>query len=204
MRRLASAVAVALLLTLPGSVLAPAAAGQKAAVPPAVETQLGGRFSLLDHDGRRRSDGDFRGTYQLIYFGYTYCPTICPTGLETISQALDLLGDAAERVQPIFITIDPARDDVTVVRDYVRHFHPRLLGLTGSEAEIAAVARAYRVHRRKVVLEDSPGEGEGADDYLVDHSSITHLMGPDGKFLTLFPHGTDAQKMAAALESYLD
>jgi len=172
---------------------------QRAAVaPPALESLFGGSFTLVDHEGRTRTDTEYHGRFLLIYFGYTYCPDICPTGLQTMSQALDSLGAKAENVQPLFISIDPGRDRPEVLKDYVSHFHPDLIGLTGSEAQIRAVAKAYRVHRRKVVLsQDDP------EDYLVDHSSITHLIGPDGKFLTLFPHGTDATVMSERLAGYL-
>ena len=109
------------------------------------------------------------------------------------------IGADGERVQPLFITVDPGRDTPDRLRDYVAHFHPRLIGLGGSEAQVRAAARAYKVHRRKVVLADA----DGPDDYLVDHSSITYLMGPDGAFVTLFPHDTDAAFMAKAIRKYL-
>ena len=169
------------------------------APPPPPADFFGGPFSLIDHHGTRRTEQDFRGRYMLIYFGYATCPDICPTGLQTLSTALDLLGARADAVQPLFITVDPARDRPQALKDYVSHFHPRLIGLTGAESEIRAVAKAYRIHRRKVVLADSAGP----DDYLVDHASITHLMGPDGKHVTLFPHGTDAERMAEVLRRYL-
>ncbi len=169
------------------------------APPPPLADFFGGPFSLIDHDGTWRSDRDFRGRFMLIYFGYATCPDICPTGLQTLSTALDLLGARADAVQPLFITVDPARDRPQALKDYVSHFHPRLIGLTGDESEIRAVAKAYRIHRRKVVLADSAGP----DDYLVDHASITHLMGPGGMHVTLFPHGTDAERMAEVLRRYL-
>ncbi len=175
------------------------AADEPETAPPPLANFFGGPFSLIDHDGTRRSDRDFRGRFMLIYFGYATCPDICPTGLQTLSTALDLLGARADAVQPLFITVDPARDRPQALKNYVSHFHPRLIGLTGDESEIRAVAKAYRIHRRTVVLADS----DGPDDYLVDHASITHLMGPDGKHVTLFPHGTDAQRMAEVLRRYL-
>jgi protein SCO1/2 len=167
--------------------------------PPPLASLFGGPFSLVDHDGARRTDLDFSGRHMLIYFGYATCPDICPTGLQTLSTALDLVGARANVVQPLFVTVDPARDRPDVLKDYIQHFHPRLIGLTGTEAEIRAVAKAYRVHRRKVEMPDSAGP----EDYLVDHASITYVMGPDGKHLTLFPHGTDAERMAEILTRYL-
>lgn len=159
---------------------------------------FGGPFTLVDHKGRERTDKDFRGRYLLVYFGYTFCPVICPTGLQTIGQALDLLGKPAERVQPVFISVDPGRDKPEVLKDYVGQFHPRLIGLTGSEKQVHDVAKAYRVFRAKVPLPDMP-----KDEYLVSHTPNTFLMGPDGEFVTLFPHGTEAETMAKSISRRL-
>ncbi len=167
---------------------------------PPLAALFGGPFTLTDHTGARRTDADFAGQFMLIYFGYTYCPDICPTNLEVMARALDRLGAAAEDVVPIFVTIDPGRDDASTLGAYLAHFGERFVGLSGSEAEIQAVARAYRVHRRKVI----PDWVEGADDYLVDHASITYLMGPDGRFRTLFPHDTPDDVMAERIRAYLD
>ena len=166
---------------------------------PAFPIQFGGPFELVDHNGQPRSDADFRGAFMLIYFGYTYCPDICPTNLDTMSRALDLLDGEADGVQPIFVSVDPARDTVAVMKDYVSYFHPDMIGLTGSEQQIRAVAKAYRIHRAKVPLPDA----EADDEYLVTHSPTTFLMGPDGAFVTLFPHDTTADFMAGAIRKYL-
>jgi protein SCO1/2 len=175
--------------------------------PLAMDKLFGGPFSLTDHDGVRRTDADYRGKYMLMFFGYTSCPAICPTDLQHMATALDLLGADAARVQPLFITVDPARDTPDVLKDYVANFGPRFVGLTGSEADIRKVARTYRIHRRKVVMDDMEAHGEGHGghhvDYLVDHATLTFLMGPDGKFLTLFPHDTDGAVMAERLRTYL-
>lgn len=160
--------------------------------------RFGGPFTLTAHDGRRLSDTDFRGRFMLVYFGYTTCEDLCPLDLAVIEAALKELGPAADIVQPLFVTVDPARDTVPVMAAYVANFHPRLIGLTGSEPEIAAVARAYKVHRRKV----RPAAG-GPEAYIVDHGSLTYLMGPDGQFRTLVPHKTEAAAMAAVLRRYL-
>ncbi len=159
---------------------------------------FGGAFSLVDHDGAPRTDRDFRGRYLLVFFGYTQCPDICPTGLGTMAAALDILEAAADQVQPVFITVDPERDGPQRLKSYVRRFHPRLIGLTGSEAQIRAVAKAYRVHRSKVFLPDTP-----KSDYLANHTSLIYLMGRDGTFVTLFPHGTEAASMAAIIRRYV-
>ena len=173
-------------------------AGEPVAAAP-FPISFGGPFALVDHDGARRTERDFHGRYLLVTFGYSHCPDICPTGLAEIARALDLLGAAATRVQPLFITVDPARDTPARLKDFVGAFHPRLIGLTGSEAQVAAAARAYRVHRAKVVLPDAaPG------DYLATHGSITYLMDPAGEFVTLFPHGAEAKAMAETIRRYLD
>lgn len=156
---------------------------------------IGGPFQLTDHTGKAVTDADFRGRYTLIYFGYTYCPDVCPTELAAMSQALDGAGTAAERVQPLFISVDPQRDTVPHLADYVALFHPRLVGLTGTPDQIATVAKAYRVYYAK-----APQEGGGPDDYLMDHSSFIYLMDPQGRFITVYPAGTTADAIAADLK----
>lgn len=184
---------------------------------------FGGPFSLVDQFGQRRRDTDFHGRFMLVYFGYSFCPDMCPMDMTQMAAALDMLGTRAAPVQPIFITVDPARDDPAALRDYVPHFHPTLIGLTGTEAEIAAAASAYRVHRFRIEEGaahdhtnagmntgahmdadiDTDAAADNADDYLVSHSPNLFLMGPTGAFLTLIPHGTPAARMAAILGSYL-
>ena len=134
----------------------------------------------------------------LIYFGYTACPDICPTGLQTMGRALDLVGAKAERVQPVFVSIDPDRDRPEILKRYVANFHPRLIGLTGTSSQVRAVAGVYRIQRGKVALPDTQKDG-----YLVIHTPTTFLMGPDGKFVTLFPYTTQPDVMARVLRRYL-
>ncbi len=157
---------------------------------------VGGPFTLTDQDGKSRSDADFRGKLMLVYFGYTYCPDVCPTTLATMTEALDKLGPQAAMVQPIFITIDPARDTPQVLKRYIANFHPSLIGLTGSPAQIAAVAKAYRVYYAKA------DNGSGAD-YLMDHSGFIYLMGRDGKYVTLLTPQSDAKEMAERIGKYI-
>lgn len=176
----------------------PALAGQGAG-PPALAQLFGGPFTLVDHNGKTRRNTDFRGRFILIYFGYTYCPDICPTNLQHMADALAQLGRRANAIVPIFISIDPGRDTPQVLKDYVANFNDRFIGLTGSQEQVRAVAKAYRVHRRMVL---EKGE-QDRTNYLVDHSSITYLIGPDGKFLTLFPHNTTGAEMARRLKTYL-
>jgi len=156
---------------------------------------IGGPFALIDHTGRPRTNEDFRGKLMLVYFGFTYCPDICPTDLQNIGLALDKLGEAAERVQPLFITVDPARDTAAHLKDYVPMFHPRLLGLTGDAAAIHKAAAAYRVYYAKVPLK--------GDDYTVDHSSFIYLIGPDGHYLGFFPPGTPPDSIAQTITQQL-
>ena len=152
---------------------------------------IGGPFSLEDGSNRQVTDRDFRGKYMLIYFGYTFCPDVCPTTLTDMADALDRLGPKADRLQPLFITIDPKRDTPAVVKQYAAAFSPRLIGLTGSPEQIAQVANAYRVY----YAEHRTGPGPG--DYTMDHSSILYLMGPDGRFIAPIRADETAADMAA-------
>jgi protein SCO1 len=155
---------------------------------------VGGPFSLQDGDGRQITDRDFRGRYMLVYFGYTFCPDVCPTTLNEMADALDRLGPKGGKLQPIFITIDPKRDSPAVVKQYAAAFSPRLIGLTGSPEQIAQVAKDYRVY----YAEHRTGPGPG--DYTMDHSSIIYLMSPDGKFIAPIRADASGAEMAADLE----
>lgn len=174
---------------------APLASAQQV---PKLPFNFGGAFELVDQDGQIRMDQDFRGKFMLVYFGYTYCPDICPTDLYIMSQALEQIGPAADKIQPVFITVDPERDTPDLLKEYVANFHPNLTGLSGSEAQIRKAAKAYRVHRVRVPQPDSD-----PDEYLVNHSSLTYLMGPDGNFVSLIPHGTSSERMAEILAKYV-
>ncbi len=159
---------------------------------------VGGPFALTDQTGKHVTEKDYLGKYTLVFFGYTYCPDVCPTELQVISAALDKMGAKADIIQPIFVTIDPERDTPDVIRQYVANFPPRLVGLTGSPQEIAAAAKAYRVYFSKVENKASPG------DYLMDHSSIVYLMDKQGRFLKHFTYTTDAVELAQALETAIE
>ncbi|MBM3566808.1 MAG: SCO family protein [Alphaproteobacteria bacterium] len=167
--------------------------------PPKPKIAVGGPFALTDQDGKPRADADFRGKYMLVYFGFTYCPDVCPTALTTMGQALDILGPKGADVVPVFITVDPERDTPEQLKEYVRHFHPRMVGLTGSKDQIAAVAKAYRVYFAKVRQQGAP-----EDEYTMDHTSIAYLMGPDGTFVVHFSHGTEPAAMAARIRQALN
>ena len=157
---------------------------------------LGGPFTLVDHTGRTVTERDFAGRPLLVYFGFTYCPDVCPTELGTIAAALDAMGTAGERVTPVFVSIDPERDTPAAMADYVARFHPRMVGLTGSAEQVAQAARAYRVYYAKVRPRDS-------SDYLMDHSSFIYLVGPDGRVRSLFRPETTPEAIAAAVAAQL-
>ena len=175
--------------------VAPLLAGDKTAFP----VRFGGPFELLDHHGNPRSDSDFHGRFLLITFGYTHCPDICPTTLQSMAVALDAIGPLAKNLDAVFVSIDPGRDRPSDLAEFVTAFHPRLIGLTGSEAQVASVSRAYKLHRRKVL----PAGMADKEDYLVDHGSLTFLMGPDGAFVTLFPFNTPPARMTSTIRKYL-
>jgi cytochrome oxidase Cu insertion factor (SCO1/SenC/PrrC family) len=151
---------------------------------------VGGPFTLTDQDGRTRSDSEFRGKLMIVYFGYTFCPDVCPADLMAITQALDALGP-----EPIFITIDPERD-MGVLKDYVAAFHSSFIGLAGSPGEIRKIANSYKAFYTRV-----PGERNG--DYSIDHAGIIYLMGREGEYLGFMPPQTGPEKLTEVLRKYL-
>ncbi len=157
---------------------------------------LGGPFTLVDTTGATVTDATYRGRWMLLFFGFTNCPDVCHTELQTISTALDRLGPLAAKIAPIFITIDPQRDTPAALAEYVKLLDERLIGLTGSAEQITAVARAYRVFHARANSKD-------AGEYLMDHSSFIYLVGPDGLSRGLFRHGMKAQELADALKTRL-
>jgi protein SCO1 len=161
------------------------------------EVQIGGPFGLVEQNGARRSDADFRGRLMLVDFGYTNCPDICPLGLALMTDVLEQLGPNADKVQPLFITVDPARDTAPVLKDYIGHFSDRIIGLTGTKEEIAAAAKAYRVYYKV------HGDPATNPNYPVDHSGFIYLMSRDGKFISHFTHETPADRMAEAIRKAL-
>jgi cytochrome oxidase Cu insertion factor (SCO1/SenC/PrrC family) len=155
---------------------------------------VGGPFTLTDHNGREVTEKTFLGKYMLVFFGFTFCPDVCPTELQVITTALDQMGPEADAIQPVFITVDPERDTPEVLKAYVSNFGPRLLGLTGTPEQVAAAAKAFRVYYAKVKNSGS------AADYMMDHSTIIYLMGPDGRFVKHMTYTTDAAKLAGELK----
>lgn len=164
-----------------------------------VGARIGGAFTLTDQNGKRVSYADFDGKYRMVYFGYTYCPDVCPVDLQKLMAGLALFEKQdparAAKVQPIFISVDPARDTPAVLKNFVSAFGPRLIGLTGTQAEIDSAAKSFAVIHGKA----QGSTGGSTDSYLVDHSRTPFLMGPDGKPIDLLPTdqaGTDADEGA--------
>ena len=155
---------------------------------------IGGSFALLDHDNRPRTDADFRGKLLLVYFGFTACADACPTDLQAVAAAVDALGPAGDSVQPLFITINPLLDTPDQLKGYVNLFHPRLIGLTGTERQIRDVARAYKVFFSKTApaIRSDPN---------FNHSSVIYVVGADGRYVGFFPPGTPADRMVATLRT---
>ena len=156
---------------------------------------IGGPFTLNDQAGRLVGDGDFRGRLMLVYFGYTYCPDVCPTTLNQMMRAYNALGaEQQSQVAPIFVTVDPERDNISQMDQYVTSFSPALIGLTGTPEQVAAIERGYHVYARK--------SGTG-DTYTMDHSSIIYLMGKDGRFLRHFNGDAKDEEIADGLRQAL-
>lgn len=168
--------------------------------PPLAGASIGGPFELTDQNGKRVSDKEFEGKYRLIYFGFSFCPDVCPVDLQNIGRAMRELEkeqpDLAAKIQPIFISVDPERDTPAVLKPFVSAFHPRLIGLTGSPAEIADVAKSYGVYYSK------PEQGQ-SKDYLVDHSRIALLFGPKGEPIAIIPHDKGVEAIASELKRWV-
>ena len=160
--------------------------------------RVGGAFTLVDANGRAVTERDFRGRWTLVYFGYTSCPDVCPLALHDMAEALERLGPRGARVQPVFVTVDPGRDTPAVLRDYVAAIDPRLVALTGSDEAVAATLRAFRVQR-----DVRPMAGHPHGDYLVDHTSVLFLMGPDGRFVAPVRVDEPPDRMAADIGAHV-
>lgn len=191
------AVAAALLIITAGRYLGP----ERPWVRHTTETgrgtvQVGGPFDLVDQDGRPVTDRDFRGRLMLVYFGYTWCPDMCPTTLQVLGQAMDALGAAGDQVAFLFISVDPGRDTPARLKEYVGDFGPHLRGLTGSTDQIDRAAKAYRVYYRL-------GEHEAGGDYPVDHTGFVYLMGRDGRYLSLIRPDETPDDIAAKIRQQL-
>jgi protein SCO1/2 len=196
MRRSALAVALIAGLSMPCAAEPLRSAAETMDILIWAREPVGGPFALIDHAGTLRTEQDFQGKLLIVYFGFTYCPDVCPADLQNIGLALDQLGAAGDKVQPLFVTLDPERDTPAHLAEYVPTFHPRLIGLTGDAAAIRAAADAYKVYYSKVT-------NEGGSDYTVDHTAFIYLMGTDGKYLGFFPPGTAPERIAEVLRQQI-
>lgn len=170
------------------------------AEPPLAGAKIGGSFSLTNQDGGKTSDSDLKGQYRIIYFGYSYCPDVCPVDLQRVMQGLVKAEkeepELAKKIQPLFVTIDPERDGPEQLKQYVSAFHPRLIGLTGTADEIADVAKKY------LILYDKR-ETEGMSEYLMDHSRQAYLFGPNGEPLALLPYEGTPDEIASEIQRWV-
>lgn len=174
------------------------AAGATHDITAAALEGINSRYLLQAHYGKAVTDQDFPGQFQLIAFGYTFCPDVCPTTLVEVAKVMDLLGERAVRVQPLFITVDPERDTLKVLRTYVEFFHPRILGLRGSPELTRRIAEHYKVRYEKV-----REPGAAPEHYAVDHTAGLYLLGPDGAFVTKFAYGTAPKDIADRLSALI-
>jgi len=169
--------------------------------PPLEGAAIGGDFTLTDQDGKPFDSKSLTGKYRIFYFGYTFCPDACPTDMAVLGKAMRQLDQkdpaASAKIQPIFVSVDPARDTPSVLKQFVTAFYPRLIGLTGSEAQIADVARHYAISYRK---EPAPA---GATGYLMDHPRVAYLFDPDGKPIEMLPVDANADQVEADLEKWV-
>lgn len=168
--------------------------------PPLAGARIGGPFALVNQDGAKTTDRDFAGKYRLMYFGYTYCPDVCPVDLQKLMAGYAVFEkadrQAAAKLAPIFVSVDPERDKPGVLKEYVTAFHPKLTGLTGTPEQIAAIAKSY------AIIYSKAGK-PGATDYLMDHSRLATLFGPDGKPIALIPHDGTPAEIAAELKRWV-
>lgn len=162
-----------------------------------VAEDFGGPFTLTDHTGKKVTEKDYEGQWRLVYFGFTFCPAICPTELAKMTKALNAVGDKAGSITPLFITVDPERDTVDVMKGYVGSFHPRLIGLTGTPDQIKKAAKEYKIYYAKV---DDPALTE----YTMDHSSFIYFIDPDNNLRAIFRTNDDADVMAAAINKAMN
>lgn len=156
------------------------------------ESLIGGPYELVDQDGKTVTQDSYPGQWKLVYFGYTFCPDVCPTSLSVMTEALDGMGADADKIKPIFVSVDPERDTVEQLKAYSEHFHSSFAMLTGTKEQVRKAANGYRIYYAKA-------EDDSSSEYLVDHSSITYLMRPTGEFAVHFSHGVSAEVMRVGL-----
>jgi protein SCO1/2 len=169
-----------------------AIAWRLAAPQPEPPAAVGGPFKLVDQNGRAVDEEVLKGRWSAVFFGFTYCPDVCPTTLAAIGRVLDLLGDSADQVAPLFVTVDPERDTPAVLSDYVAAFHPRIVGLTGTPEQVAHAARSFRIFYGKEAVEGAP------DGHLMSHSGYIYLMNPSGGYEAVFTENRNTPEDIAA------
>lgn len=169
-------------------------------VDPNSAVTIGGPFTMTDGNNQTVTDKNFLGKYMLLFFGFTSCPDVCPTEMQNIANALDILGAAGANIAPVLVTVDPERDTPEVMGNYTKRFSDRITGLTGTKEQIAAIAKAYKVYYGRVEAKDVPADHQSGA-YAMDHSSFLYLMGPDGQFLQVFRSDLDAEALAKSLRA---
>ena len=165
------------------------------------EASIGGAFELTNQDGEIVKNTDFAEKFMLVYFGFTNCPMVCPTDMAVITQSLEALGDKANEIQPIFITVDPKRDNPAQIKDFLSAFYPSFQGLTGTQEQVDAVAKAYRTYYAEV---DNEGSMDSEGEYTMDHSAYIYLMGRDGKYITHYRHNQAIDEIVESLSKHLE
>jgi protein SCO1/2 len=195
MKQIARLAAATLIAVLPIACSPPA----PPAAPPLEGARIGGPFALTDQNGASLTERSLAGKYRIMYFGYTFCPDVCPVDVQNLAAGLRAFEQqdaaVAAKVVPVFVSIDPARDTPAVLKQFVGHFHPRMIGLTGSPQAIAAIAKEYAVYYKKG--ESSPG------GYMMDHSRVAYLMSPEGKPIALLPQEGTPQAIATELARWV-
>ncbi|MCD6034380.1 MAG: senC [Rickettsiales bacterium] len=164
---------------------------------------IGGAFSLTNQRGEAVSNETFKGKYMLVYFGFSHCPDVCPVDLAVITQAMEKLGEEGKQIQPIFITVDPERDTPEQLATYATNFTPTLQALTGTKEQIKAAIDAYKVYATKAAAQAKEEAGGKVDEYSMNHSAFTYLMGPDGNYITHFAHDTAPDAMVEGIKKSL-
>lgn len=181
------------LLILGGAILVQLSGTSNAPAPSAI----GGPFTLTDQNGNTFTDKDLAGSPTLIFFGFTHCPDVCPTTLFEVSEVLRAAGSDADKVRVLFVSVDPARDTAAVLKDYIGSFDGRIIGLTGTQEQTDAIAKAYKVYARKIPTGDDP------DEYTMDHTAIVYLLDKQGRFVNAFNLQRPPEEAARELSGYL-